>query len=64
MRNRFDRELENLNNELIQMGSLIEEAIDTAIEALIKKDVESAKRAMEFDNIIYDKEREIDDHYL
>ncbi|MDY5774252.1 MAG: phosphate transport system regulatory protein PhoU, partial [Lachnospiraceae bacterium] len=28
MRNRFDRQLEQLNNELINMGSLIEEAIE------------------------------------
>ena len=29
MRNRFDRQLLELNNELIQMGSLIEQAIET-----------------------------------
>ena len=34
MRNRFDRQLEQLNNELINMGSLIEEAIEMAITAL------------------------------
>lgn len=28
MRNRFDRQLLELNNELIQMGSLIEQAIE------------------------------------
>ena len=27
MRNRFDRQLEQLNNELIQMGSMIEHAL-------------------------------------
>ena len=37
MRNRFDRQLEQLNNELINMGSLIEEAIEMAITALMKK---------------------------
>ena len=35
MRNRFDRQLEQLNNELINMGSLIEEAIEMAITALM-----------------------------
>jgi len=64
MRNRFDKELEDLNNELIQMGALIEEAIDMAIIALINQDVEIAKRAMEFDNVIDDKEREIERHCL
>ena len=38
MRNRFDRQLEQLNNELINMGSLIEEAIEMAITALMKQD--------------------------
>ena len=37
MRNRFDRQLEQLNNELINMGSLIEEAIEMAITALMPK---------------------------
>ena len=33
MRNRFDRQLLELNNELIQMGSLIEQAIEMGISA-------------------------------
>ena len=34
MRNRFDRELELLNTDLIEMGGLIESAIDQAVNAL------------------------------
>ena len=34
MRNRFDRQLLELNNQLIQMGSLIEKAIEMATELL------------------------------
>ena len=41
MRNRFDRQLEQLNNELINMGSLIEEAIEMAITALMKQDAKN-----------------------
>lgn len=44
MRNRFDRQLEQLNNELINMGSLIEEAIEMAITALMKQDAKKQKR--------------------
>lgn len=44
MRNRFDRQLEQLNNELINMGSLIEEAIEMAITALMKQDAQKSKR--------------------
>ena len=42
MRNRFDRQLLELNNELIQMGSQIEQAIEMGISALVKQDVEKA----------------------
>lgn len=64
MRNRFDKELETLNSELIEMGSLIEEAIDDAIIALIKKDVTRGEHAVNFDNLIDEKEREIERHCL
>ena len=32
MRNRFDEQLNNLNNELITMGALCEEAISAAVK--------------------------------
>ncbi len=60
MRNRFDRQLEQLNNELINMGSLIEEAIEMAITALIKQDVKKAKDVVAFDEEIDEKEKEIE----
>ena len=60
MRNRFDRQLLELNNQLIQMGSLIEQAIEMGISALIKQDVEKAEQAMKFDEEIDHQEREIE----
>lgn len=60
MRNRFDRQLEQLNNELINMGELIEEAIERAITALMKQDVKKAREIVEFDEEIDEKEREIE----
>lgn len=60
MRNCFDRQLEQLNNELINMGSLIEEAIEMAITALIKQDVKKAKDVVAFDEEIDEKEKEIE----
>ena len=60
MRNRFDRQLEQLNNELINMGSLIEEAIEMAITALMKQDAKKAKEIVDFDEEIDEKEREIE----
>ena len=60
MRNRFDRELIHLNDELIEMGSLIEKAIEKAISALVNKDVKLAQDTIEMDEEIDDKEREIE----
>lgn len=60
MRNRFDRQLEQLNNELIEMGSLICRAIDMAVDALVEKDMKKAKQAIEFDLEIDHKERDIE----
>ena len=60
MRNRFDRQLEQLNNELIEMGNLIEQAIQTAVNALVRKDVEAAREAIAFDQEVDRQERDIE----
>ena len=60
MRNRFDRQLVTLNNELIQMGSLIEQAIELAIAALVRQDVARAKDAIAFDEEIDRQEKTIE----
>ena len=60
MRNRFDRQLEQLNNELIEMGNLIEQAIQSAVNALVRKDVEAAKNAIAFDQEVDRQERDIE----
>lgn len=60
MRNRFDRQLEQLNNELIQMGSMIEHAIEMSVSALVHQDTVKAKEAMEYDVEIDHQERDIE----
>ena len=55
MRNRFDRQLQVLNDELIEMGSLIEQAIEMACSALVRQDVEKAQKAISFDEEIDQK---------
>lgn len=60
MINRLDSQLENLNNELIKMGSLIEHSIEMTVNALINRDKEAAKKAIDFDNVIDEKEQEIE----
>lgn len=60
MRNRFDRQLLELNNELIQMGSLIEQAIEMGVSALVKQNVEKAGQAILFDTEIDQQEKSIE----
>lgn len=60
MRNRFDNQLEKLNNELIEMGSMIEQAIEKAISALVNSDVELAKTVIEGDEDIDHQERRVE----
>lgn len=60
MRSRFDEQLELLNKELLEMGALIEHAIESASQALINQDINSAKKAIEFDAEVDQKEKDIE----
>jgi phosphate transport system protein len=60
MRNRFDTQLEELNTELIRMGSLIEASITNAVKALIDQDKSQAKKAIQEDLEVDQKEQEIE----
>ena len=60
MRNRFDRQLVTLNDEMIEMGSMIEKAIQQAITALITQDVDKAKEIIEYDEDIDHQEKTIE----
>ncbi len=60
MRNRFDRQLVTLNDEMIEMGSMIEKAIQQAITALITQDVAKAKEIIDYDEDIDHQEKTIE----
>ncbi|MBP3886319.1 MAG: phosphate signaling complex protein PhoU [Cellulosilyticum sp.] len=60
MRNRFDRQLQDLNNQMLEMGTLIEKAIELAISALVNKDSEKAEQAIAFDDEINEQEKKIE----
>ena len=49
MRSKFDEQLHLLNQEMMQMGSMIEDSIQKAINALIDQSVELAKKIMDND---------------
>lgn len=61
MRNRFDRELKRLNQELIEMGTLCESAISMAIQELLENgDVNLSENVLETEKEINGKERDIE----
>lgn len=60
MRAKFDQQLEELNRELIKMGSLCERAIRLAVDQLTKADQEKAKEVDRIEAEINHKEREIE----
>lgn len=60
MRNRFDEQLALLNTHLLEMGALIERAIENATQALIRQDAAAARAAVAADSEVDHKEREIE----
>ncbi len=60
MRGRFDEQLTHLNNELITMGVLCEEAISCCVKYLIDNDIAMRSSALEADKQIDQKERDIE----
>lgn len=64
MRNRFDEQLIQLNNELIRMGALCEEAIAYAVKYLIEHDKEMKENAIDTEKQIDRKERDIESHCM
>ena len=60
MRTKFDEQLDLLNTELIEMGSMVENAIQSTSNALLLKNVEEANKAIAFEVEINEKERLIE----
>lgn len=60
MRNKFDMQLEALNNSLISMGAMCETAIASAVKALLENDLILAKKVMESVRDINQTEKDIE----
>ncbi|MDD7177710.1 MAG: phosphate signaling complex protein PhoU [Lachnospiraceae bacterium] len=56
----FKKQLEQLNDQMITMGSMIENAIETAIAALVSQDTSRAEEAIAYDVEIDTQERNIE----
>ncbi len=64
MRNRFDKELEILNNEIIEMGHIIVKAIEISVNALMKQDVSLIEEVNELEIETDDMEKTIESHCM
>lgn len=60
MRDNYEKQLKKLNNEMIEMGTLIEKTIETAITAFTTQDVDLAKQAIAADDEIDQQEKKIE----
>ncbi len=63
-RKSFHSELENLQEKILKMGGLVEEAIAAAVDSLIEKDTEKAKCVLEKDDIVDEMELRVEERCL
>ncbi|MDP8923536.1 MAG: phosphate transport system regulatory protein PhoU, partial [Chloroflexota bacterium] len=50
----FDRQLQTLQDDVLLMGSMVEKAIERSIDALVRLDVDLARRIIADDQMIDD----------
>ncbi len=58
---RFDQELEDIRNQVLSMGGIVETQVNDGIDCLIKSDSELARRVVANDHKVNRMEVEIDD---
>lgn len=56
----FETSLEELHNDLIRMGSMVEKQIHDCIDALVTQNAEKAEKIIQNDDIVDDMEQEIE----
>jgi len=64
MRNQFEKELQQLNGEILRMGGLVEESVAQTITALRNLDEELARAIIAKDDIVDSMETKIEKHCL
>jgi phosphate transport system protein len=60
-RHSFDTNLQELHNDLLRMGSIVEKQIYQCIEALVNQDEELANKLIENDDLVDNLQKEIED---
>lgn len=64
MREKYIEQLEDLNEEILNMGSMAEKILDMTITALLNHDIDLACKVIEFEKEIDKKESELDEKCL
>ncbi len=57
---RFEKQLAALNEQMVQMGSMVEQSIEMAASALVKQDTEKAGQVIEYATDVSNQERQIE----
>ena len=60
MRSKFDEQLRLLNQEMMYMGTMIEDSIQKAIEALIDQNAQLAEKIMNSDSDVDHEQKKIE----
>ncbi len=60
----FDDELQQLKEKILRMGSLVEDALKSSVQALVERDNAVARRVIENDRIINTLDVEIDEESI
>jgi phosphate transport system protein len=63
-RETFDEQLKALEQDVLDMGNLVDRAIDLSIEALAKRDIELSRRVIKEDEIINQAQHDIEEQCL
>ena len=60
MREYYDVQLKDLNNQIIEMGGLVEKSVAYSAMTLVESDIEKIKKVSEYENAINRKEKDIE----
>jgi phosphate transport system protein len=60
----LDKELQALNEQIIHLGSLVDEALELALDALAKGDIAAASMVIENDNLIDSLRMAVEEHTI
>jgi len=63
-RQHFDAELQALRNQLLRMGGLVEERVHRAVQSLVERREEEARRVIATDGDVNDLQIDVDDRCL